>query len=75
MSTAEASLSGLGQTLFHSVKIAAGVLKRRPGHRLLLKAFYDSLRSEKPVPVPAEAGLEMARTLERLARALAGEAE
>jgi predicted dehydrogenase len=46
--------------------IATGRLKRRPGHRGLVKAFYDSIRDGQPSPVPPEEGREVVKVLKWL---------
>jgi predicted dehydrogenase len=70
--TVEQSVQRLGQTLFNGVRIATGRLRRRPGHRALIEAFYRSLEQGGPVPVPAEDGLSMVRTMEKIDAATGG---
>lgn len=69
-STGEQSLNKLWQTFANSVKIATGQLKRRPGHRGLIKTFYAALRNGSPVPIPGEDGLATVQTMEMLDKAM-----
>ncbi len=69
-STVEQSFHKLWQILTNSARIATGQLKRRPGHRGLVRAFYDALRNGKPVPVSGEDGLAVVQTLEMLDKAM-----
>lgn len=50
-------------TAKNMILIAAGRLKRRPGHRGLIRAFYDSLQNGQPPPVSGEEGREVVRIL------------
>jgi predicted dehydrogenase len=68
----EESLRRLWSTTSNVAKIATGQLKRRPGHRTLVKAFYDSLRDGKPAPAPAEEGRETVRIMKSIEDQLAG---
>ncbi|MBW1817237.1 MAG: hypothetical protein JRJ60_08755, partial [Deltaproteobacteria bacterium] len=67
-STVEQGITSLIQTVANAFRIGIGSLKRRPGHRTLIKEFYRSLRSHTPVPVPGEDGLDTVRTLEMIDR-------
>jgi predicted dehydrogenase len=62
----EESLVRLWSTTSNVAKIVTGRLKRRPGHRTLVKAFYDSIRDGVPPPVPPEEGLETVRVMCRI---------
>lgn len=70
-STLEQSMQKVWQTIGNSVRIAAGRLKRRPGHLGLMRAFYSALRRDDPMPVNGEDGLEVVRTMEMLDFAVA----
>lgn len=73
-STVEQSLQKLWQVFSNSVGILTGRLKRRPGHRALVKAFYESIRSGNDVPVPAEDGAAVVRTMEMIDKSVADSA-
>jgi predicted dehydrogenase len=69
----EESLVRLWSTTSNVAKIATGKLTRRPGHRTLVKAFYDSLRDGGPPPVPPEEGRETVRIMKRIEELLAAQ--
>jgi predicted dehydrogenase len=71
-STFEEGLQSLWQTLANATRIATGRLKRRPGHRALVHAFYQSLRNGNPVPISGEEGIGTVRTIDMLDSAMAG---
>jgi hypothetical protein len=62
----EESLRHLWSTTANVGRIVAGRLKRRPGHRTLVQAFYDSVRDGAAPPVPAEEGRETVRVMCRI---------
>jgi predicted dehydrogenase len=62
----EESLLRLWSTTSNVAQIVTGQLKQRPGHRKLVRAFYDSVRAGTPPPVPAEEGRETVRIMCRL---------
>ena len=64
-STVEQSFSKLRQVATNSTNIVVGRLKRRLGHRNLIKAFYKSIRDGGVTPVSGEDGLTVIRTLEK----------
>ncbi len=70
----EESLRRLASTAGNLLRIATGRLRRRPGHRRLVRAFYDSIRDGTPPPVPAEEGRETVRILCRLEQLLGADA-
>lgn len=59
----EESVRRLWSSARNVAAIATGRLKRRPGHRALIKAFYDSIHEGRPSPVPPEEGREVVRVL------------
>jgi len=67
----EESLVRLWSTTSNVAKIAAGKLTRRPGHRTLVKEFYDAVRDGGPSPVPPEEGRETVRIMKRIEDLLA----
>lgn len=70
-STLEQGMQSLWQTFGNVLRIATGRLKRRPGHRALIRAFYQSLRNGNSVPISGEDGLDTVRTIEQLNKAMA----
>ncbi|MBN1274028.1 MAG: Gfo/Idh/MocA family oxidoreductase [Candidatus Aminicenantes bacterium] len=70
-STVEQSFQKLGWTALNIFQIGLGKLKRRPGHRLLIKKFYEALRGKGRVPVSGEEGLMNVKALELLNKAMA----
>lgn len=66
----EESLLRLWSTTSNVAKIVTGRLTRRPGHRTLVKDFYDSVRDGAPSPVPPEEGLETVRVMCRIEQLL-----
>lgn len=68
--TIRQGLQNVSQTLGNGLRIVTGQLKRSPGHRGLMKAFYESLRNGDSVPVPGEDGLYTVQTLDMLDRAI-----
>lgn len=66
----EESTRWLWSSARNTSAIVTGRLKRRPGHRELIKAFYDSIREGRPSPVPPEEGREVVRVLGRIQQGL-----
>ncbi len=62
----EESLRRLWSTAKNVGKIATRQLTQRPGHRTLVRAFYDSVRDGTPPPVSAAEGRETVRIMRRL---------
>jgi len=69
--TVEQSIQRLFGTLSNLFFIGTGRLKRRPGHKLLIKEFYHAIRNNTPMPVPTEDGLAQVNTMEMLNHLLA----
>jgi len=69
--TVEQSFQRLLVTLSNLILIGTGHLKRRPGHKLLIKKFYHAVRNNIPMPVPIEDGLAQVNTMEMLNHLLA----
>jgi len=63
-SSIEEGMQILGGNISNIVKIIFGVLKRRPGHRLLIKKFYESIQNNTEVPVTGAEGREVTRIIE-----------
>lgn len=60
------------QSLFHTgkniINISVGKLSRRPGHRALIRKFYDSILANRDSPVTGEEGkkvVELLQTVEK----------
>jgi predicted dehydrogenase/nucleoside-diphosphate-sugar epimerase len=53
----------LGTTLV-TAKVALGSMKNMPELKIMIQAFYDSIRMNMPSPVPGEQGREVARIME-----------
>ncbi|MCF8082922.1 MAG: Gfo/Idh/MocA family oxidoreductase [Deltaproteobacteria bacterium] len=64
--TVEQSIQRLVGTLSNFFLIATGRLKRRPGHKLLIKKVYHAIRNNMPMPIPIEDGLEQVHTMDML---------
>lgn len=64
LGTVVQSVRNISMTTGNLAKIATGRLKRRPGHRMLIKQFYQSLRQGSTPPVTGEHGREVVRILE-----------
>jgi predicted dehydrogenase len=69
-STIRQGVQNIYQTLGNGFRIISGQLKRSPGHRGLIKAFYQSLRNGNSVPIPGEDGMLTVQTLDMLDRAV-----
>ena len=69
--TVEQSIQRLFGTLSNLFFIGTGRLKRRPGHKLLIKEFYHAIKNNMPMPVPTEDGLAQVNTMEMLNHLLA----
>jgi predicted dehydrogenase len=50
----------------NATRILTGKLKRRPGHRALIKAFYESIRDNSAPPVTGEEGRKVVRLLQKV---------
>jgi len=61
--TVDESIQRLVRTLSNLFLIGIGRLKRRPGHKLLIKKFYDAIQNNRSVPIPIEDGLEQVHTM------------
>lgn len=64
LSTIEQSFQGISETAANIVRILSGKLKRRLGHRNLVKKFIECIRNDGPPPVTGEEGREVVRILE-----------
>ncbi len=64
--TVEQSIQRLLRTFSNLFLIGTGRLKRRPGHKLLIKTFYHAIRNNMDIPVPAEDGVVQVNTMEKL---------
>jgi len=73
LASVEESIRRLCGSAGNLFAIASGRLKRRPGHRALIRTFYDSIRNGKPPPVPAEEGREVVRVLKCIENKLKAE--
>ena len=69
----EESVRRLCSSAGNLAAIVTGRLKRRPGHRALIRAFYDSIRNRLPPPVPPEEGREVVRVLKCIENRLKAE--
>jgi|GEM_PF-4929951 len=69
-SSVEQSLCRLRQVTSNTANIAIGRLKRRLGHRNLIRAFYKTIREGNVSPVTGEDGLAVVRTLEMFDEAM-----
>ena len=63
-STVEQSFQNILGTGQNIANITLGKLKRRPGHRMLIKRFYESIRNNSEPPVTGEEGKEVVRVIE-----------
>jgi predicted dehydrogenase len=66
LSTVEQGCLSILATFRNAAKIATGRLRRRPGHKLLIERFYDSIRRDMPSPVTGEEGMAVVRTLDMI---------
>lgn len=57
------SASGLWQIPFNVIRFATGSLPAAPGIHTSIRRFYESLRDERPVPIPAEEGRRIVRVM------------
>jgi predicted dehydrogenase len=64
LSTVEQSFQGLANTGGNIANIMIGKLKRRPGHRMLVNKFYESIENDSQPPVTGHDGLEVVKVLE-----------
>lgn len=62
--TVSQSFQNLFSTFVNVLKILTGKLKRRPGHKKLIREFYKSIADNTDVPVLPEEGREVVRVLE-----------
>jgi len=62
----------IGANAVNALRIAVGRLRPRPGHRRLVRAFYEALASGGEPPVSGEAGREVVRVLELLSASYTG---
>ncbi len=63
-STVEQGLQGIVGNLANCARIITGRLRRRPGHRTLIKRFYESIQNNTEPPVTGEEGKEVVRVIE-----------
>jgi predicted dehydrogenase len=63
-STVEQSFQNLLGTGRNITNILIGRLKRRPGHRMLIHKFYESIKGNAEVPVTGGQGREVVRIIE-----------
>lgn len=70
--TAEQSLKTICSSCCNVSKILFGKLKRRPGHRMLIGKFYESLANNTEPPVTGEQGKEVVRVMEAIHNELTG---
>lgn len=66
LSTVEQAGQNIVGTLTNMALILVGKLSRRPGHRLLIERFYESIRNDSPIPVSGEQGRKVVRLLEKV---------
>jgi predicted dehydrogenase len=66
LSTMEQACLSILATVGNALRIAAGRLRRRPGHKLLIERFYDSIGRDMPSPVTGEDGMAVVRTLDMI---------
>ena len=65
-STMEQGFQNIMGNISNSAKIVTGKLKRRPGHRMLIKKFYESIQNNAEPPVTGQGGKEVVRVLEMI---------
>jgi predicted dehydrogenase len=70
LSTVDQSIQSLACTTSNIAKIVTGRLKRRPGHRMLIKKFYETIQNNGKSPVNGEDGKEVVRVLELIQQKL-----
>jgi len=58
----------IGANVRNGLRIVFGRLRPRPGHRALIRAFYEALRTGGPPPVPGQDGREVVRVHDMLCR-------
>jgi predicted dehydrogenase len=69
--TVEQSFRGILETIANIIRITFGKLKRRPGHRNLVKKFIESVQNDEAPPVTGEEGREVVRILKMIEEQLA----
>lgn len=62
--TIEQSFQNILSIGHNIAKITLGKLKRRPGHRVLIQKFYESIQNDSEPPVTGAEGKEVIRVLE-----------
>ncbi|MBN1795971.1 MAG: Gfo/Idh/MocA family oxidoreductase [Sedimentisphaerales bacterium] len=66
MQAAEQGIKSICSSGCNASKILFGRLKRRPGHRMLIRKFYESLANNTEPPVSGEQGREVVRVMEKI---------
>ena len=64
--TVEQSFQGIIGTIANLIRIAFGKLKRRPGHRILVKKYIEAVQNDKAPPVTGKEGREVVRILKMI---------
>lgn len=63
-STVEQGFQGIVGNLANCARIITGRLRRRPGHRTLIKRFYESIQNNTEPPVTGQSGKEVVKVIE-----------
>lgn len=71
-STVEQGFQGIVGNLANCARIITGRLRRRPGHRTLMKRFYESIQNNTEPPVTGQSGKEVVRVIELIQEQLSG---